>query len=111
MKKGSKPLMVPLRREDRGIKDDAQFSPYMPSYRYIVFHDYGHPNQLGGETFRTKAEAVAWIAREHAKHRPGDSGTNVLGHAFTCDGVRHIYVGRVSDPCLAAMNFHEAARA
>lgn len=61
MLKGSKELMVPLRREDRGIKDDPQFSPYMPSYRYIVFFDYGHPTELGSNTFTTKRAAERWI--------------------------------------------------
>ena len=55
MKKGTKPLMIPLRREDRGIKDDPQFSPYLPGERYIVFHDYGHPDELG------EFEARTWI--------------------------------------------------
>lgn len=64
MDKGTKQLMAPLRREDRGIKDDPQFSPYMPSYRYIVFHDYGHPTHLGYNMFRTKWAAESWIENQ-----------------------------------------------
>ena len=67
MLKGTKELMVPLRRENRGIKDDPQFSPYYPSERYIVFQDYGHPDSLGSNGFRTKREAVAWIELEKAR--------------------------------------------
>lgn len=62
MTKGQKPLLQVLRREDRGIKDDPQYSPYMPSHRYIVFHDYGHPDgHIAGDSFRTKAEAQAFV--------------------------------------------------
>lgn len=67
MKKGTKTLMVPLRRVNRGIKTDPQYSPYMPSYRYIVFLDYGHPTELWSNTFRTKREAVDWIDSQKAK--------------------------------------------
>ena len=56
--------MIPLRRENRGIKDDAQFSPYLTGCKYVVFHDYGHPDQVGANTFRTKREAEAWIENE-----------------------------------------------
>jgi hypothetical protein len=56
-----KQLMVPLRRENRGIKNDPQFSPYMPSHKFVVFHDYGHPTHLGAFTSRTKREAETWI--------------------------------------------------
>lgn len=56
-----KPLMTALRRENRGIKDDPQYSPYLTGDRYIVFHDYGRPDHLGSRTFRTKAAAESWI--------------------------------------------------
>ena len=106
MKKGTKPLMVPLRREDRGVKDDPQFSPYLPGERYIVFHDYGHPDELGDRGFRTKREAWAWVDAERAKHKPGDPLTNVLGNRETCDGQRHHYAdGRAAGECLAVVNF------
>lgn len=105
MKKGTKPLMVALRREDRGIKEDPQFSPYLRGERYIVFFDYNHPKDLGNRGFRTKREAEAWIACERSKHRPGDPGTNVLGQAFACDGAQHVYAIHRPDPCLAAVNF------
>jgi len=62
MTKGSKPLLVLLRREDRGINDDPQFSSYYPSYRWVVFHDYGHSTELGSNIFRTKSQAEVWIA-------------------------------------------------
>ena len=67
MLKGTKELMVPLRRENRGIKTDAQYSPYFPSEKYIVFQDYGHPESLGSNGFRTKREAEAWIVAEKAR--------------------------------------------
>jgi hypothetical protein len=56
--------MVPLKRENRGILDDAQYSPYLTSYRYIVFYDYGHPTHLGSASFRTKREAQEWITKK-----------------------------------------------
>lgn len=61
MIKGSKELMVVLRRKNLGIKDDPQFSPYMPSYRYIVFYEYGHPTELGSTMCRRKSNVEAWI--------------------------------------------------
>ena len=61
MLKGTKELLTPLRRENRGIKTDPQFSPYLMGERYIVFFDYGHPTDLGDRGFRTKQDAVAWI--------------------------------------------------
>lgn len=64
MAKLSKELMKPLRRENRGIKDDPQFSPYLPGDRYIVFHDYGQPDHLGSRTFRTKQAAQDWVDAE-----------------------------------------------
>lgn len=57
-----KPLMVPLRRENRGIKDDPQFSPYLTGDKYIVFFEYGHPDHLGSKTFRTKGAAEAFAS-------------------------------------------------
>jgi len=57
----NKPLLTPLKREDKGIKDDPQYSPYFPSMKYIVFHDYGHPTHLGNVTFTTKTSAQKWI--------------------------------------------------
>lgn len=54
MRRLDKPLLTPLPRENRGIKDDPQFSPYYPSMKYCVFYDYGHPTELGCNTFRTK---------------------------------------------------------
>ena len=62
-----KELMVPLRRENRGIKDDPQYSPYFPSQRYIVFYDYGHPDHFGSKTFRTKEAAQDWIKEQPAE--------------------------------------------
>lgn len=59
--KPNKPLMAPLRRENRGVKDDPQFSPYLTGDKYIVFYDYGHPDHLASNTFRTKKDAEAWI--------------------------------------------------
>lgn len=67
MKIGSKELLVPLRRENRGIKDDAQFSPYLTGSKYVVFQDYGHPDHLAANTFRTKREAEAWIENEKVR--------------------------------------------
>jgi hypothetical protein len=61
MKPGEKTLLTPLRREDRGILTDPQFSGYLPGDRYIVFQDYGHPEHLGSLTFRTKTEAQAFV--------------------------------------------------
>ena len=60
-----KPLMQALRRENRGIKDDPQFSPYLTGDKYIVFYEYGHPDHLGSKTFRTKGQAEEWILVEH----------------------------------------------
>jgi hypothetical protein len=56
-----KPLLTPLKRENKGIKDDPQFSPYFPTHKFIVFHDYGHPTHLGSKTFTTKKAAQEWI--------------------------------------------------
>lgn len=67
MKPGSKELLVPLRRENRGIHEDPQYSPYFPSERYGVFSDYGHPDHLAYRGFRTKREAEAWIVVEKAR--------------------------------------------
>lgn len=68
MTKRQKPEMVPLRRENRGILTDPQFSGYLPGERYIVFLDYGHPDgHLGTEGFRTKSAAEAWIKGQKAK--------------------------------------------
>jgi len=64
MLKGSKETMKVLRRENRGIKDDPQFSGYMVSYKYIVFYDYGHPTELGYTTCRKKSEMEAWLAEK-----------------------------------------------
>lgn len=64
----SKECLVVLRRENREQKDDAQYSPYMPSYRYIVFYDYGHPTQLASTPFRTKREAEAWLQNKISKN-------------------------------------------
>lgn len=107
MKNGTKPLMTPLRRVDKGIKDDPQFSPYFPSHRYIVFQDYGHPTELAANTFRTKAEALAWVEGERARHRPGEPGTDVLGKPFTCDGRDHLREGLIRAVCLTLVNFAE----
>ena len=57
----TKQLLTVLRREDRGVKNDAQYSPYFPSHRFIVYVDYGHPTELGAHTFRTKGEAEQFI--------------------------------------------------
>ena len=65
-----KSLNTPLKREDKGVKDDPQYSPYYPSKKWVVFFDYGHPSCLGSDVFRTKKEAQDAIAR-------GDSGRNL----------------------------------
>src|SRR3990172_2009716 len=61
MLSGTKELLVPLKRENKDIKDDPQFSPYFPSQKFCVFYEYGHPTELGCDTFRTKKEAYAAI--------------------------------------------------
>lgn len=56
-----KPLLVPLRRKNLGIKDDPQYSPYFPSEKYGVFEDYNHPDgHLAYKGFRNKREAKAY---------------------------------------------------
>ena len=65
-----KELLKVLRRENKGIKDDPQFSPYYSGRRYIVFLDYGHPGALGSKDFVTKTEAEAWL-KEYVKHKTG----------------------------------------
>ena len=68
MLKGTKELMVPLKREHRGINDDPQYSSYYPSEKYVVFQDYGHPDgHLASRGFLTKRGAVAWIEMEQAR--------------------------------------------
>lgn len=64
--KGRKPVGVVLRRVNLGIKTDAQYSPYYPSHRFIIYSDYGHPTHLATDTFRTRPEADA-----HLKAKPG----------------------------------------
>jgi hypothetical protein len=59
-------LLTPLKRENKGIKDDPQFSPYYPSQKYIVFYNYGHPIHLGSKTFTTKKAAQQWINEKGA---------------------------------------------
>ena len=61
MLKGSKETMKVLRRENRGIKDDPQFSGYLPSYKYIVFYDYGHPTELGSTMCVRKSDMESWL--------------------------------------------------
>lgn len=62
---GGRVEWFPLRRKDLGIKHDALFSPYMPSYRYLVYFHQGIGHQ-SSETFRTKTDAESWI-RENRK--------------------------------------------
>lgn len=78
-----KPLLTPLRRENRGIKDDPQYSPYLPGSKYIVFHDYGHPDHLASNTFRTKREAFEWIIDNGglSDERGDASGGHLLAEA------------------------------
>lgn len=65
-----KPLLVPLRRKNLGIKDDAQYSPYLTGDKYVVFEDYGHPDgHLLGHTFRTKGAAQAFCDSKKENRR------------------------------------------
>lgn len=63
-----KPLLVPLRRANLGIKDDAQYSPYYPSEKYVVFEDYNHPDgHLASRGFATKREAQDYCDVQNLK--------------------------------------------
>ncbi len=95
MKPGEKTLLTPLRRENRGILTDPQYSGYLPGERYIVFHEYGHPDHLASNTFRTKRAAYEWIIENGGLSdlRGDASGGHLLAEA-------RAYLSKVHSPAV-----------